>query len=231
MNIKTFCKTFFKYKFAIFLFTACLVGSPGSFAKDPLSGVEKQVEGILKKLLGNPKFLESLLNPALAAAKLPNLKDLKTTTKCMPPTAKALKKLIELMKKNPLDPAITALLEKIKEGECRKEISTLADDCQGPGVLAATMTPAGGLIAGVCGQITAMDGEIDTIIAQAEQAQAQAKAAKKIAKAVKNKDMDGATSAIKEASNSGADDEDEDNSDDDTGDDDDSGDDDSGDNT
>lgn len=220
MRIKKFFKTLSKTTFAVFLFTAFLMSSPNSFASNPVAGVEKKVEGVLKKLLMDSKFLKGLLNPALKAAKLPDFDDLQTTAKCMRPTAKDLKKLLMLTKKNPLDPEISTLLEEMKGGKCRKELSSLADDCQGPGVLAASMTPAGGAIAAICGQVTAIDGEVDAAIAHAENAQRQAKLAKKALNSAKKGDLAGAASDIKKASED-SDDSDDDDDDDDSKEDDD----------
>lgn len=155
-------------------------------------GLEKAIMAAVKKLMSNAKFLEKLLDPALKAAKLPTFEDMKTTAKCVSPTLKDLKKLIE-KSKNPLDPGVKATLDKIQKGDCIKEIATLADDCKGPGVLAATMTPAGGAVAGICGRISSVNGRINTTIAQIELAQKEALLAKQTLKgeAATERDDDG----------------------------------------
>lgn len=153
-------------------------------------GLEKEVMAVVKKLLSNTKFLEKLLNPALKSAKLPTFEDMKTTAKCISPTLKDLKTLLKI--KNPLDPKIDSTLEKIKNGKCREELEILADDCKGPGVLAVTMTPAGGAVAGICGKVSAVNSRINTTITQVELAQKKAKNAEKMLKGEKSTDDDDA---------------------------------------
>lgn len=177
-------------------------------AEKGAKGIEAKIEKELKKLLSNTKFLESLLNPALSAAKLPNIQDIKLTARCIIPTVNDLRALLLKVKKDPTDPSIDSLLERMRTGKCRGEVSALAQDCTGPGVMVGSMTPAGGFIGNVCGQITALDGRIDSTVAHVEQAQAQAKIAKKGAKAAKNGDLSGVKAAVAEeqSAQSGGDD-------------------------
>ena len=93
---------------------------------------------------------------------------MKRTLKCIVPTLKDINNL----RKNPRS---SALLKKLRNGDCVKELQILDNDCLKPTIAIASMIPqVGPFVANVCGQIGNINAKLNAALDKAEQTQAMA---------------------------------------------------------